>query len=43
GDFRSFHFIGQTARNLEGAADALMHCALQMRDEVLDQMAASSR
>jgi uncharacterized protein Yka (UPF0111/DUF47 family) len=43
GDYKSFHFLGQTARNLEGAADALMHCALQMRDEVLDQMAAGSR
>jgi uncharacterized protein Yka (UPF0111/DUF47 family) len=38
-DFRVLHVLNETARNLEQAADALMHCALRMRDYVLTQVA----
>jgi hypothetical protein len=40
-DFRVHHVLAESTRNLEQAADALMHCSLQMRDYVLAQVMAS--
>ena len=40
-DFRVLHVINETTKNLEHAADALMHCSLQMRDYVLGQIMAA--
>jgi uncharacterized protein Yka (UPF0111/DUF47 family) len=40
-DFKSFHVLTQTAKNLEQAADALMHCGLRARDYVLGQVMAA--
>ena len=37
-DFRTLHVVNETTRNLEHAADAVMHCSLQMRDYVLSQV-----
>jgi len=37
-DFRVLHVINETTRNLEHAADAIMHCSLRMRDYVLGQV-----
>jgi hypothetical protein len=36
-DFRALHVLSETTKNLEQAADALMHCSLRMRDFVLGQ------
>lgn len=38
-DFRELYAYAECARNLEAAADSLMHTALQLRDYVLDAMA----
>lgn len=38
-DFKTFHFLSRAALNLETAADALMHCALSMRDQALGEIA----
>ena len=40
-DFRMLHVLSETTRNLEQAADALMHCSLRMRDYVLGQVMAA--
>ena len=40
-DFRVLHVLNETARNLEQAADALMHCSVRMRDHVLNQVVAA--
>ncbi len=40
-DFRVLHVLNETAKNLEQAADALMHCSLRMRDYVLGQVVAA--
>jgi hypothetical protein len=32
--------LSETTKNLEQAADALMHCSLRMRDYVLGQVMA---
>ncbi len=37
-DFRVLHFVTEAARNLEQAADALMHCGLRLRDNVLGEV-----
>jgi len=37
-DFRVLHFVTEVARNLEQAADALMHCGLRLRDNVLGEV-----
>ena len=39
GDFRELYAFAECARNLEAAADALMHTALQLRDYVLRTLA----
>lgn len=39
-DFRVLHVLSETTKNLEQAADALMHCSLRMRDYVLGQVMA---
>ena len=36
-DFRVLHVLSEATKNLEQAADALMHCSLRMRDYVLSQ------
>jgi uncharacterized protein Yka (UPF0111/DUF47 family) len=36
--FLVLHVLTETARNLEQAADALMHCSLRMRDYVLGEV-----
>ena len=36
--FLELHVVTETARNLEQAADALMHCSLRMRDYVLGEV-----
>jgi uncharacterized protein Yka (UPF0111/DUF47 family) len=41
GDFRVLHVLSETTKNLEQAADALMHCGLRMRDYVLGQVMAT--
>lgn len=38
GDFRQLYAFSECARNLEAAADALMHTALKLRDYVLDTL-----
>ena len=40
-DFRSLYLLGETTKNLEEAADALLHCSLRVRDFVLGQVQAS--
>ena len=40
-DFRVLHVVNETTRNLERAADAVMHCSLRMRDYVLAQVMAA--
>jgi uncharacterized protein Yka (UPF0111/DUF47 family) len=40
-DFRVLHVLTESTRNLEQAADALMHCSLQMRDYLLGQVMAA--
>lgn len=40
-DFRVLHALSETTKNLEQAADALMHCSLRMRDYVLGQVMAA--
>ena len=40
-DFRVLHVLSETTKNLEQAADALMHCSLRMRDYVLGQVMAA--
>jgi len=37
-DFRVLHVLTETARHLEQAADALMHCGMQARDHVLGKV-----
>lgn len=39
-DFRALYAVTECARNLEAAADALMHTALKLRDYVLGTMAS---
>jgi uncharacterized protein Yka (UPF0111/DUF47 family) len=39
-DFRQFYAMAECARNLESAADGLMHSALMLRDYVLDSVAS---
>ena len=39
-DFRRLYAFAECARNLEAAADALMHAGLRLRDQVLDDMVA---
>lgn len=39
-DFRVHHVLSEMTKNLEQAADSLMHCSLQMRDYVLGQVMA---
>ena len=39
-DFRELYAFAECARNLEAAADALMHTALQLRDYVLGTLAS---
>jgi uncharacterized protein Yka (UPF0111/DUF47 family) len=41
GDFRSLHVLTETAKNLEQAADALLHCSLRVRDYVMGQVMTS--
>jgi uncharacterized protein Yka (UPF0111/DUF47 family) len=36
-DFRVLHVVSETTKNLEQAADALLHCSFRMRDFVLGQ------
>lgn len=38
GDFRTHYAWSECARNLEAAADALLHAALQLRDHVMNTM-----
>lgn len=38
GDFRVLYVFSECARNLEAAADALMHTALKLRDYVLEEV-----
>ena len=38
GDFRTLYAVTETARNLEQASDALMHCGLHLRDFILAQV-----
>jgi uncharacterized protein Yka (UPF0111/DUF47 family) len=40
-DFRVLHVLSETTKNLEQAADALMHCSLRVRDYVLGQVMAA--
>jgi uncharacterized protein Yka (UPF0111/DUF47 family) len=40
-DFKALYLASETAKNLESAADALMHCALRLRDFVMSQFAAA--
>lgn len=39
-DYRRLYAFSECARNLEAAADALMHAGLRLRDQVLDDMVA---
>jgi uncharacterized protein Yka (UPF0111/DUF47 family) len=41
GDFRALYMTAEAAKNLEQAADALMHCGLQMRDHVMRDVLAA--
>jgi uncharacterized protein Yka (UPF0111/DUF47 family) len=41
GDFLAFHVLTEAARNLEQAADALMHCSLRLRDYVMGEAMAA--
>jgi len=41
GDFRALYMTAEAAKNLEQAADALMHCGLRMRDHVLRDVLAA--
>jgi uncharacterized protein Yka (UPF0111/DUF47 family) len=41
GDFRALYMTAEAAKNLEQAADALMHCGLRMRDHVMRDMLAA--
>ncbi|MGZ5650684.1 MAG: hypothetical protein ACXWG8_10170, partial [Usitatibacter sp.] len=38
GDPRALYVLMEVTRNLEHAADALMHCGLRMRDHVLNDV-----
>jgi len=40
-DFRALHVLSEATKNMEQAADALMHCSLRMRDYVLGQTMAA--
>jgi uncharacterized protein Yka (UPF0111/DUF47 family) len=40
-DFRVLHVLSETTKNLEQAADALMHCSLRLRDYVLGRVMAA--
>jgi uncharacterized protein Yka (UPF0111/DUF47 family) len=40
-DFRLLHVLTETSRNLEQAADALMHTSLRMRDYVIGKVMAA--
>lgn len=40
-DFRSLYMTAEAAKNLEQAADALMHCGLQMRDHMMRDVLAA--
>jgi uncharacterized protein Yka (UPF0111/DUF47 family) len=37
-DFRTLYVIAEAAKNLEQAADGLMHCGLKLRDHVLGEV-----
>ena len=39
-DYRRLYAFSECARNLEAAADALMHAGLRLRDHVLGEMVA---
>jgi uncharacterized protein Yka (UPF0111/DUF47 family) len=41
GDFRALYMTAEAAKNLEQAADALMHCGLKMRDHVMRDVLAA--
>lgn len=41
GDFRALYMTAEAAKNLEQAADALMHCGLRMRDHVMRDVLAA--
>jgi uncharacterized protein Yka (UPF0111/DUF47 family) len=41
GDFRLLHVLTEAAKNLEQAADALMHTSLRMRDYVMTRVMAA--
>jgi uncharacterized protein Yka (UPF0111/DUF47 family) len=41
GDFRALYLTAEAAKNLEQAADALMHCGLRMRDHVMRDVLAA--
>ncbi len=40
-DFRTLYVLAETAKNLEQAADGIMHCGLQLRDHVLGEVMAA--
>ncbi len=37
-DFRTLYVLAETAKNLEQAADGLMHCGLKLRDYILGEV-----
>ena len=37
-DFRTLYVLAEAAKNLEQAADGLMHCGLKLRDQVLGEV-----
>lgn len=39
-EFGAFHIFAETAKNLEQAADALLHCGLNLRDHILGKVVA---
>jgi len=41
GDFRALYMTAEAAKNLEQAADALMHCGLRMRDHMMRDVLAA--
>ena len=41
GDFRVLHVLTESTKNLEQAADTLLHCTMQMRDYLLGQVMAT--
>lgn len=41
GDFRGLYMTAEAAKNLEQAADALMHCGLKMRDHMMREVLAA--